>query len=83
MFDYDRPIKDTIYEAIAKTLNVDVSTLTDETNLVADLKAKSTNFVHIVSAIEKTYNLTVPFMQLRRQKTIGDMIEFVTELSEE
>ncbi|HXK77615.1 MAG TPA: acyl carrier protein [Oscillospiraceae bacterium] len=71
-----------IYAAVAKTMNVDVNTLTDETQPIADLGAKSVNFVHIVSAIEDESGLEVPFMQLRRQKTIAEMINFAVELYE-
>lgn len=83
MLDYDRPIQETICEAIAKTLSIDSAMLTDDTQPIIDLGAESVNYVHIVNAIEKTYNISVPFMQLRRRKTIGAMVEYIKELREQ
>lgn len=76
-------IRETVYEAIANAMKVDVNTLTDDTNVAAELGATSVDFVHVLSAIEAAHELTVPFMKLRRNKTIGEMVEFVEELAEE
>jgi acyl carrier protein len=53
-----------------------------ETRFVEDLKAKSVNYVQIISVLEEEYDITIPFMEFRRKKTFGEAAEFVAELSE-
>ncbi len=75
--------KEIVYGAIAEALNVEEATLTEDTNVSAGLGASSVDFVHIVGTIQDKTDLTVPFMPFRRNKTIGEMVEYIEELMEE
>ncbi len=72
----------TLYEAISATMSTPLEELTDGTQLIADLGAKSVNIVRIISALEDEFDIEVPFMEFRRKKTIGEAIDYVVQLYE-
>lgn len=72
--------REAVYQAVAEAMKVDVSTLTDETQPIADLKATSVDFVHITKFVEDAFDASVPFMKFRRNKTMGEMVEFIEEI---
>lgn len=76
-------IRDTLIEAIAGALGKDAAEITDDTNPTADFSATSVDFVHITKALEEALDTTVPFMKFRRNKTVGEMVEYLEELMEE
>jgi Acyl carrier protein len=82
MEDFEQRVREVLYDTISKTMNVDKSTLTDATQPIKDLDTKSVNFVHIISTLEDEFELQVDFMPFRKQKTIGEMIEFMKDLYE-
>ncbi|MBN1319808.1 MAG: acyl carrier protein [Thermoleophilia bacterium] len=71
-----------MYAAVSAAMGVPVEGLADGTELIAGLGAKSVNFVRIIAALEEEFDLEVPFMQFRRQKSIGEAIDYVVRLSE-
>lgn len=71
---------DLLKESCAKIFNVDAAALGSETNVKEDLHAKSVNIVQISAAIEDEYEVEVPYMELTKKKTLGDIAEFVDEL---
>ncbi|ACV22155.1 acyl carrier protein [Slackia heliotrinireducens] len=76
-------VREVIYDATSKTLGVDRDTLTDDTEVIADLGAKSVNLIHIINALEDEFEYQVDFMPFRRQKKISDMIAYVVDLIED
>jgi len=72
----------TMYSAVSATMGVAVEELSDGTELIADLGAKSVNFVRIIATLEDEFELEIPFMEFRRKKTIGEAIDFVVQLHE-
>ena len=75
-------VRSTMCSAISATMNKPVEELTDGTELIADLGAKSVNFVRIIAALEEEFELEIPFMEFRRKKTIGEAIHYIVQLSE-
>ena len=75
-------ISEVLYKAISAAMNRPVAELTDATQLVADLGAKSANLVRIISVLEDELDLDVPFQEISRKKTIGDIIAWLVELTE-
>jgi acyl carrier protein len=71
-----------MYAAISATMNKPVAELSDGTEIIADLGAKSVNFVRIISALEDEFELEIPFMEFRRKKTIGEAIDYIVQLYE-
>jgi acyl carrier protein len=54
--------------------------LSEGTNFIDDLKAKSVNMVQIISVLEDEYDIEITFMEARRKKTIGEMVDYIAEL---
>jgi len=75
-------VSSTMYAAISATMNKPVAELSDSTEIIADLGAKSVNFVRIISALEDEFELEIPFMEFRRKKTIGEAIDYIVQLYE-
>jgi acyl carrier protein len=75
-------VSSVMYSAISATMNKPVEDLSDSTELIADLGAKSVNFVRIISALEDEFDLEIPFMEFRRKKTIGEAIDYIVQLYE-
>ena len=73
-------VRSTMYGAISATMNKPVEELTDETQLIADLGAKSVNLVRIIGVLEDEFDVEINFMAFRRNKTFGDAADFVAEL---
>jgi acyl carrier protein len=82
MPSFKEQVRSTMYSAIVATMNKPVEELTDGTELIADLGAKSVNFVRIISALEDEFELEIPFMEFRRKKTIGEAIDYIVQLYE-
>ena len=72
----------TLYGAVSATMGKPVGELTDSTELIADLGAKSVNLVRIISALEDEFELEIPFMEFRRKKSIGEAIDYIVQLYE-
>lgn len=75
-------VSSTMYAAISTAMNKPAEELSDDTQLIADLGAKSVNFVRIISALEDEFDLEIPFMEFRRKKTIGEAIDYIVQLYE-
>jgi acyl carrier protein len=54
--------------------------LNGETRFVDDLKAKSVNYVQIITIIMDAFDVEIPFMEFRRKKTLGEAAEYVAHL---
>jgi acyl carrier protein len=75
-------VSSTMYAAISATMDKPVAELGDSTEIIADLGAKSVNFVRIISALEDEFELEIPFMEFRRKKSIGEAIDYIVQLYE-
>jgi acyl carrier protein len=75
-------VSSTMYAAISATMNKPEAELSDSTEIIADLGAKSVNFVRIISALEDEFELEIPFMEFRRKKSIGEAIDYIVQLYE-
>ncbi len=70
--------KEFVMSTVAKAFGKDVSELSEDTNLLEDLDAKSTNYFPIMNALEEKYDLDIQYQAFRtNQRTIGDIIEMV------
>lgn len=72
-------VKTAVIAAVASTMGKREEELDEGVEPIADLGAKSVNFVRIISALEDEFGAEIPFMQYRRKKTIGEQIDFVVE----
>ena len=75
-------ISEVLYNAVSVAMNKPIAELTDNTQLVADLGAKSANLVRIISTIEDELDLDVSFQEFSRKKSLGEIIDYLFELYE-
>ncbi len=68
-----------VREIVAKFFLVDESTLNEDTRLEADLHAKSIIIMQIMTAIEDEYDVTLNYMQFRRQESLGRIAAYVEQ----
>jgi acyl carrier protein len=54
--------------------------LSSDTKFVDDLKAKSVNYVQIITIVMDEFDVEIPFMEFRRKKTLGEAAEYVAGL---
>lgn len=75
----EEQVRTTLTDAVSTAFGVPVDEVCDETRFVADLGAKSVNFVRIISALEDEFDAEIPFMEFRRRQTVGEAVEYVVE----
>ncbi len=73
-------ILEKIVQRAAEIFKKSPGELTGETRFVDDLKAKSVNYVQIITIIMDTFDVEIPFMEFRRKKTLGEAAEYVAQL---
>ena len=76
-------ILEKMIERASEIFGKDPSEFSEDTDFVEDLKAKSVNYVQIISVLEDEFDTEINFMAFRRNKTFGDAADFVEELVEE
>lgn len=72
-------IKDTLFRIIASVLNVDISTISEDMDLVCDLRIDSLALYEIVVDIEDTYSLRISNDEADDLKTVGEAIDFIMD----
>lgn len=76
----DKKVHDGVIEVVARIFKKDVSELTPGTRFLEDLHAKSVNIVELVAVLQDQFQVEIPMMKVRRQKTVGEAVEFITGL---
>ncbi len=70
-------IEEKVYNIIAEQFDVDVATLSLETDLVNDLHADSLDLVELIMAFEDAFELSIPDEVALSVKTLGDAVEYI------
>jgi acyl carrier protein len=73
-------ILEKIIQRASEIFKKDPSELSGDTAFVEDLKAKSVNYVQIITIVADTFDVEIPFMEFRRKKTLGEAAAYVAEL---
>jgi|TARA_X000000368_G_scaffold161776_1_gene127505 acyl carrier protein len=66
---------------LSERLNVDVSTITDESHIVDDLGADSLSVVEIVMDIESEYEVEIPDEDAETLFTVADIKQWIEDNS--
>lgn len=72
--------KERIIDTIAKTFKKDAGELSDGTRMKEDLNAKSGDYFGVIAVMEEMTGKKVTYAQLRKRKTLGEIVSFVAEL---
>ncbi len=70
-------IGEKIKELIAKQLGIEASEISDQADLVNDLGADSLDIIQMLISLEREFSIVFNDEQIKKIKTIGDVIEFV------
>ena len=62
---------------IAEQLQVDASTITENSRLIEDLKADSANVMVMIMDLEDNYGIIIEDDQIMNLKTVGDVVKYI------
>lgn len=68
-----------VRDIIAKQLDLDAAAITPESRLIEDLHADSLDIVELVMDMEQEFDVEIPDEMLPKIKTVGDIMQFLTE----
>lgn len=57
--------------------NIEPSTITKDSVLLSDLGMNSLDLVNLVCDVEDEFDVEIPDREIRKFKTVGDVIEFI------
>ena len=66
-----------VKEIIANQLSIDVTKLTEKTNIAEELGADSLDVVEILMALEEEFEVSIPDEAIPNIKTIEDIVNFI------
>ena len=67
---------------ISDVLSVDTGTITLNSKFVEDLGADSLDIVELIMALEEELEMEIPDEDAEGFKTVGDVVEYITEHTE-
>ena len=70
-----------VEKIIAEHLNVDESSISDDSKIVEDLGADSLHTVELVMKFENTYDMEIPDEDTDNLITVGDVKKYIEEYS--
>ena len=73
-------VVDLLKAAAVRSMRVDPTSLTLDTNLKEEFDAKSANFVQIIGELEDEYEVEIDFMKFRDAGTIGAQATYVADM---
>ncbi len=66
-----------IAKMLAEQLDVDVDTITPETNIAEDLNADSLDVVEMLMGAEEEFDVQIPDEEIENLKTVGAVVEYI------
>lgn len=76
-------IFDKVKEILVSQLHVDESAVAMESRLVEDLKADSANVMLLIIEMENAFDIEVEDGAILTLKTVGDVVNYITNTKEE
>ena len=73
---------DKLKEIIADKLSVNEDKITMESTFIDDLGADSLDIVELIMALEEELEMEIPDEDAEGFKTVGDVVEYITEHTE-
>lgn len=66
-------------QILADQLDVDIDSITLETDIQDDLGADSLDVVEMLMSIEDEFDIEIPDEQIENLKTVGQVVDYITE----
>ena len=73
-------MEEKVYEIISEHFDVERSSLTPATDLVADIHADSLDLVELIMAFEDAFNIEIPDEVALSVKTIEDIVKYLVNV---
>ena len=70
-----------VEKILSERLNVDVSTITDESHIVDDLGADSLSVVEVIMDIESEYEVEIPDEDAENLFTVAEIKQYIEDYS--
>ena len=62
---------------IAELLGIDAGTITEESDLIQDLKADSMDIATLLLEVEENYGIEIEEDEMENLKTVGDIVKYI------
>ena len=69
-----------IQKIISQVLQLDLSEITDDADLVSDLGADSLEIFQIITEIEKEFEISIPSDYFNKERTVGGLYHMVSDM---
>lgn len=69
-----------VAKLLAEQLNIDVSKITEDSEIIKDLGADSLDVVELLMALEDNTGKTIPEEKVANLKTVGDVVKTLESL---
>ncbi len=76
-------IFDKVKSIIADQLDVEEDKITQSSNIQDDLGADSLDIVDLVMSFEDEFDIEIPDDQVENNKTVGDIVKYIEENTED
>ncbi|MEE0867504.1 MAG: acyl carrier protein [Clostridia bacterium] len=73
-------IREIIVDVMGNRLHIDADEIGENTEFIADLHADSMDLASIITEVEENFNIEIDDEQLEGIRTIGDVVERISEL---
>lgn len=70
-----------LVEIVKEYVDIDVSTVTPESNFMTDFGVDSFTLSEIACAIEEEFDIEIPDRKVHELKTIGDVVNYLEEIT--
>ncbi|ERM92437.1 MAG: Acyl carrier protein [Caldanaerobacter subterraneus] len=67
---------------IAEQLGIDPEEITMESSFIDDLGADSLDIVELIMALEEEFDIEIPDEDAEKIKTVGDVVEYLSNIVE-
>ena len=72
-------VLDKIREILANQFEVDVDTITADTDIAEDLGADSLDVVDVLMSLEETFDVEIPDEEIEKLTTVGALVAYIEE----
>lgn len=70
-------VEQTVRQIIAGQLGLEVSQISEDASFADDLGTDSRDRVELITAFEKTFNLTIPHQDAEKISTVKQAVEYI------
>ena len=67
-------------EALASQFDIDIETITRQTDIIEDLEADSLDLVELIMILEEEYNIELLDDAINEKRTIGEIADYVESI---